>query len=523
MTPDRNEPNTNPQWQSTSTQNNEWDDEFDPLDDLPRQTNALADEDLDFTAADDFDAVSDSNADDEVELPTSILSRFEVVRQVGQQFSPILIPLLLGGLTFLCTFLLALNGHSSVPFTHFWPVGIIIIALSILQGMVLYYAGSNNVYWLMGTIGGFFLFLLVGCFTIFGLLPCIILLLVLVVLSILGMRTSMRSVKEGTVAIVSFSGKYSRTLLPGLNFLLPWEKIEKVVNTREVQWQCPEQQVRISREEDVLLHATISYQLEAEDAYIAALQVESWEESLHELFRAAVQTVAGELTPEDFLAWSKGFRSRQPVNNLQQPGTAPRWERINAILYQRMRDKVALWGVQINWIQVYDIMLVPHVASIADMPPGMTNGGNGSVPSPQAKQQAGAGSPPSSPFAGTPQPSAAPTGAAAAKELKSMNPAQLIKAYNSVKQGTITDPATIRGIAARFDMIANHPEESQKVEFDAARAARNLYAQAQLLEDQASQMDFSDDFNDVTQADFNEIRQPIWNMRRPTDDNLIDD
>ena len=99
-----------------------------------------------------------------------------------------------------------------------------------------------------------------------------------------------------------------------------------------------------------------------------------------------------------------------------------------------------------------------------------------------------------------------------------MNPAQLIAAYNSVKKGVITDPTTIRQIAARFDVIANDPEESQKVEFDASRAARNLYAQAQLFEDQMSQVGYSDDFNDVTQADFNENKQPVWNMRRPTDD-----
>jgi hypothetical protein len=327
----------------------------------------------------------------------------------------------------------------------------------------------------------------------------------------------MRSVKEGSVAIVSSSGKYSRTLLPGLNFLLPWEQIETTVNTREVQWQCPEQQVRISREEDVLLHATISYQLEPEDAHIAALQVEKWEESLRELFKAAVQTVASELTPEDFLVWAKGFRSRQPVNNQQLSGDASRWERINAILYQRMRDKVALWGVQINWIQVHDIMLVPHVASLEDMAAGMVSGAGGrpagGMPPQQTTKQAGAGPSSSQPLAGTPQPPVAPT-AGTAKELKSMNPAQLIAAYNSVKKGTITDPTTIRQIAARFDIIANDHEVSQKVEFDAARAARNLYAQAQLLEDQMSQEGFSDDFNDVT--------QPDWNMRRPTDNSPME-
>lgn len=521
MTPDRNELNTNPQWQSTSTHSDsvEWDDSLDPFDDMPRQTNALEDEDLDFISGGNFDDASDASDDEDTSLSSAFLSRSELFRQVGQQFSPILIPLLFGGLTFLCTLPFVLNGHAYIPFNRFWPIGIVIFALAILQGMGLYYAGSNNVYWMMGVVGGFFLFLLVGCFTVLGPAFSLFLLLILLAVSILGMRTSMRSIKEGTVAIVSASGKYSRTLLPGLNFLLPWEQIETTVNAREVQWQCPEQQVRISREEDVLLHAAISYQLEPEDAYIAALQVEQWEESLRELFKAAVQTVASELTPEDFLAWSQGFRSRQPVNNQQLSGDVSRWERINAILYQRMRDKVALWGVQINWIQVHDILLVPHVASIADMATGMVNGAGGrpagGMPSQQATKQASAGQPSSPPFTGTPQPSAAPNAGAAAKELKSMNPAQLIAAYNSVKKGTITDPTTIRAIAARFDVIANDPEESRKVEFDATRAARNLYTQAQLLEEQMSQVGFSDDFDDIT--------QPDWNMRRPTDDNMMDD
>ena len=523
MTPDRNESNTNPQWQSTTTHSVEWDDSLDPFDDMSQQTNALGDEDLDFTTPGEFEDANDSNDDDETAPTTSFLSGSELFRHLGQQLSPVWVPLLSGGLTFLCTLLFALNGHSYVPLNRFWPIGIVIIALATLQGMELYYAASNNAYWMLGIVGGFFLFLLVGCFTVLGAVFSLFLLLILLVVSTLGWRTSKRKVEEGTVAIVCSSGKYSRTLLPGLNFLLPWEKIEATVNTREVQWLCPEQKVRISREEDVLLQATISYQLELEDAYIAALQVDKWEESLRDLFRAAVQTVASELTPEDFLVWAKGFRSRQPVNNQPLSGDSSRWERINAILYQRMRDKVALWGVQINWIQVHDILLVPHVASLEDMATGMVSGAGG-LPaggmSPQqaaAAQQVNAGQPSSPPPVATPPPLASASNATA-KELKNMNAAQLINAYNSVKKGTITDPATIRTIAARFAVIANDPVESQKVEFDADRAARNLYAQAQLLEEQMNQMGYSDDFNDITQADFNGFKQPVWNTRRPTDD-----
>ena len=502
MTPERNEPNTNPMWQSTSTDSAEWDDTLDPFDDIPRQTNALGDDASAFPAEGDTGHEDYNDAD---ALSTSFLSRSELLRQMGQQFSPILVPLLFAGLTLVCILPFVLNGRAIVSLNHFWPIGLVIIALAILQGMGLYYASSNNVYWTMGVVGGFFLFLLIGCFTIFGPLPTVVLLIVLLALSVLGMRTSMRPVKEGTVVIVSSSGKYTRTLFPGLNFLLPWERVETTVSTREVQWPCPEQQVRISREEDVLLHARISYQLEPDDAHIAALEVEKWEESLRELFRAALQTVAGELTPEDFLGWSKGFRSRQPLNDQQLPGNASRWERINALLYQRMRDKVAQWGVQINWIQVYDILLVPHVAPPADLANMAARTANGRSPagsmppaqSPPVAKQTGA--------TGTAQEATPPP---TVKELKGM-----IGAYNSVKNGMITDPTNIRNIAARFEAIANDAEVSQLAEFDAARAARNLYAQANVIEEQMKRASLSPGFNDVT--------QPDWNMRRPTDDNLM--
>ena len=102
-----------------------------------------------------FDDESDAGDDEDTPSSTSSVSRSELFRQVGQQISPILIPLLFGGLTFLCTLPFVLNGYAYIPFNRFWPVGLVIVALAILQGMGLYYAGSNNVYWMMGVVGGF--------------------------------------------------------------------------------------------------------------------------------------------------------------------------------------------------------------------------------------------------------------------------------------------------------------------------------------------------------------------------------
>src|SRR5579863_2018879 len=199
MTPEWNKPNPHPQWQSTTTHNAGWDDSLDPFDDSPLQTNALKDEDLDFTSGGNFDDESDASDNSGIASAASsalALSRSEFFRQIGQQFSPILIPLLFGCLTFVLTLPFVLNGHAYIPFHRFWPFGLVIIALAILQGMGLYYAASNNVFWMMGIVGGFFLFVLVGCFAVLGPVFSLFMLLILLVLCILGMRLSMRSIKE---------------------------------------------------------------------------------------------------------------------------------------------------------------------------------------------------------------------------------------------------------------------------------------------------------------------------------------
>jgi hypothetical protein len=55
--------------------------------------------------------------------------------------------------------------------------------------------------------------------------------------------------------------------------------------------------------------------------------------------------------------------------------------------------------------------------------------------------------------------------------------------YNAVRQKVITDPSVILDIAQRFEALANDPIASQKIEFDAARAASTLRQRAQQLQE----------------------------------------
>ena len=476
------------------------------------------------------DPLSPEEGDGE-EPPELSLSRQEMVGGLVRQFSPVLAPLLFGGITFLFILPFVLGNRAYLSPTGslsveviLLAIGLVLLAFAVGQGIMLYYAGPNDVLWSLGMICGFSLFLLTGCFAIFGPIPTLVLLAVLLVVGFLLTRLYIRPTPEGRVDIVEAFGKHSRTLFPGLNFIAPWEKVVYKLDTRETVWSCPTQRVPVSRSEEVQLAASISYQLMPEDAHLAAYYVNDWEKSLHDLFVATTQAVVGELSPEDFIAWPQGFRARQAAQiNANNAGN---WDRINNMLAQRMQDQVAHWGVQINWARIRDVVIIPRILTQVETDlvtsPQLVDVGaaRGTVPAtaqlyqaqvqPKKTQQAMPGKTQSTQVKQhipEPRSAAAPpatdTPAPAIAKVK-----LLMDAYEAVRNGRITDPATIRDIASRFEGIANNPEESQMVDFDAARATRSLLERAKIFEQAA------------VDAGYHNDRPPDWSVRRPSDDNL---
>ena len=53
--------------------------------------------------------------------------------------------------------------------------------------------------------------------------------------------------------------------------------------------------------------------------------------------------------------------------------------------------------------------------------------------------------------------------------------------YEAVRAGRVKDPKTIRDIASHFAVLANNPN----IDFDAKRAANNLYERAKMYEEKA--------------------------------------
>lgn len=432
------------------------------------------------------------------------LASKETLGTFWRQFAPILVPLPLGLLVFLATLPATLQGlqahHPSV-----FIMAALLLALMILQGTFLYFAGSNDTLLTLYIVGGYTLFIVAGVFAVFGIVPALLTFGVLLVVGLLLARRGIQQTRVGYVDIVTSFGKYTQTLEPGLNLLLPWERVEYQLNIQETTWTTSKMEVPTSREQKVELSATISYQLMPEDAYLAAVSVKNWEGSLHDLFRGTIQSMVNELTLADFVTWTQSVYIRPSSNDASSfnPAAATRWDRINNTLTRRMQDQVAAWGVQINWVRIQDLTPLPVTSSTMALPLNGDLGGSTQImksdlllasapatpPQPTKAELVLPAAPAASPAkAELVLPTAQPTTPAPAstpntpKPIAASKPPRietLVDTYDAVRQNLITDPKIILDLAQHFEALASDPVASKSIEFDAARAASTLRQRAQ--------------------------------------------
>lgn len=411
----------------------------------------------------------------------SLISK-ETLGAFVRQFSPLLVPVPFALLIFLFTLPATLQGPPAHPSSL--VMGVLLLAATILQGTLLYIAGASDVFWFLSVVGGYVLFVALGVGAVFGLVPALATLLVLLALGILPVRRGIHATKEGYVDLVESFGRYTHALYPGLNLLMPWERVTDRLNIQEITWTCPEQKVSISREQMVRLTATISYHLWPADAHLAAHAVQDWEQSLQVLFVGTLQSVVNALTPADFVSWSQSlYLPAKGDTSAFNPAAATRWDKINEALSMRVQDQVAAWGVQVSWVRIQEPMILPHTsdehkATVARAATQV------STPEPVIVSPPVPAKPPEKTPTASPAPVARPLPKALGS--KAVKVETLIEAYNAVREGNITDPATILEIARQFEQLASDAEASKLLDFDAARAANTLRQRAQKYQERAN-------------------------------------
>lgn len=447
-------------------------------------------------------------ADEEEWVKQPLFSR-DSLRRLARQLSPVLVPLPFALLIFLFSLPAELKSQPHLPVV---VLVIVLLALVVMQGTALYYAGSNDNLWTLYTILGYALFLLVGAFALFGAGGALLLFIILLLVGLLLGGRAMRQVPEGHADLVFSFSAYQRTLFPGLNFILPWEKVQMRVNTQETTWTSPVVRVTVSRDQDAEIVATLTYQLVPEDAHIALLNMQDWQETLHQHFIGTLKSIVKELSPADFVAWSHHVNDHAASVDDAFPNAAfmTRWDRLNMLLRSRLQDQMAMRGILINLAHVQDVTLIPHLAPASSPPPGWQSRGGGveaelvdtgAVRGPGPTPHPATSYPVTPPLPRPPVPTAAP-------KPEMFN--AMIELYNSVREGRVTDIKVILDLADRFEAIADHPEISQQFDYDAGRAAHNLRAQASALK--AAERPRASEPDDTT-----EMKRPA---RRTFNDNL---
>lgn len=450
-------------------------------------------------------------ADEEEWVKQPLFSR-DSLRRLARQLSPVLVPLPFALLVFLFSLPAELKGQPHLPVV---VLAIVLLALVVIQGTALYYAGSNDSLWTLYTVLGYALFLLVGAFALFGTAGALLLFIILLLAGILIGGRAMRQVPEGHVDIVFSFGAYQRTLFPGLNFILPWEKIHGRLNTQETTWTSPVVRVTVSRDQDAEIVATATYQLVPEDAHIAILNMQDWQETLHQHFIGTLKSVVKELTPADFVAWSHHVNDHaaDADEDFLDAASLTRWDRLNILLRSRLQDQVAMRGIMVNLVHVQDVTLIPHLAPPSSPRSAWQSrpaGGREAAPlDTGASRSADTTLRPEPGYqVVTPTPAPKPPASTPAPRPEMFN--AMVELYNSVREARVTDIKVILDLADRFEAIASHPELSQQFEHDAGRAAYNLRERARVLK--AAEKSRASEPDDTT-----EIKRPV---RRTFNDNL---
>lgn len=446
----------------------------------------------------------DVEPDEEVWVKQPIFSG-DSLRRLARQLSPVLVPLPFALLIFLFALPAELKNQPHLPVV---VLAIVLLALVVIQGTALYYAGSNDNLWTLYTILGYAAFLLVGAFALFGTGGALLLFLILLIAGLLLGGRAMRQVPEGYVDLIFSFSAYQRTLFPGLNFILPWEKVHARLNTQETTWTTPPVRVSVSRDQDAEIVATLTYQLVPEDAHIALLNMQDWQETLHQHSIGTLKSIVKELSPGDFVSWSLHVNnSSADDDTFLDAASMTRWDRLNMLLRSRLQDQMAMRGILINMAHVQDVTLIPRLTPASSPPPGwQSRGTEAELVDTGAVRGSVAPSRPASYPVASPPPKPQPSIPAPKPEMFNA----MIELYNSVREGRVTDTKVILDLADRFEAIANHPEISQQFNYDAERAAINLRAQARALK--TTERPRASEPEDTT-----EIKRPV---RRAFNDNL---
>ena len=161
----------------------------------------------------------------------------------------------------------------------------------------------------------------------------------ILILAVVTIAKGVRLVPQGQEWIVERLGKYQRTLLPGLNFLIPYlDNVAYRLITKDIILDVQEQEV-ITRDNAVILTNAIAF-IKVTDPVKAVYGVTDFSEAIRNLIMTTLRSIVGEMELDEALS------SR---------------DKIKARLRESIADEAVDWGLTVKSVEIQDIKPSPSM------------------------------------------------------------------------------------------------------------------------------------------------------------------
>ena len=157
---------------------------------------------------------------------------------------------------------------------------------------------------------------------LFPLIPVVIVLFAL----------SVRIVQQYETGVVFQLGKYSRTLQPGLNFIIPILEWTRVIDMRILTNDIPKQQVITKDNVPVSINGVVYFKVD--DAQTAIIKVQNYNYAVSQYAQAALRDVVGGMTLDELLA------ERQQIGD---------------DIEDVIQKAATTWGLKVTAIKIQDV------------------------------------------------------------------------------------------------------------------------------------------------------------------------
>ncbi len=155
----------------------------------------------------------------------------------------------------------------------------------------------------------------------------------LTVLVIVTLYKGIKIVPQGEEWVVERLGRFSRTLHPGLNILIPYiDSVRERVTTRDIILDIPEQEV-ITKDNAVILTNAVAF-VRVTRPKDAIYGVENFRLAIVNLVMTTLRSIIGEMKLDEALSNRDTIKSR---------------------LKEQIIDDVADWGVTVKSVEIQDI------------------------------------------------------------------------------------------------------------------------------------------------------------------------